>query len=113
MSRNQRRQFICSFCGKNQDQVQRLIAGPGAVYVCSECIDGFSDEKDEERCSFCGKTQSQTQYIRKGPGRARICNECIALCRQIIVEEEHTIAKPGGGWQRSERERPPEHDPHS
>lgn len=28
----------CSFCGKNQDQVKRLIAGPG-VYICDECIE--------------------------------------------------------------------------
>ncbi len=28
----------CSFCGKNQNQVERIIAGPG-VYICSECID--------------------------------------------------------------------------
>ena len=27
----------CSFCGKHQDQVQRLIAGPGA-YICNECV---------------------------------------------------------------------------
>src|SRR5260370_38883021 len=97
MSRNQRRQFTCSFCGKNQDQVQRLIAGPGAFYVCSECIDGFSAEKDEERWSFCGKTQSQTQYIRKCPGRARICNDCCPLCPQIIGQDEHTTATPRVG----------------
>jgi ATP-dependent Clp protease ATP-binding subunit ClpX len=28
---------LCSFCGKHQDQVQRLIAGPG-VFICDECI---------------------------------------------------------------------------
>jgi ATP-dependent Clp protease ATP-binding subunit ClpX len=28
----------CSFCGKSQKQVKRLIAGPG-VYICDECID--------------------------------------------------------------------------
>ena len=28
----------CSFCGKHQDQVDRLIAGPG-VYICNECVD--------------------------------------------------------------------------
>jgi len=28
----------CSFCGKNQDQVRRLVAGPG-VYICDECIE--------------------------------------------------------------------------
>jgi hypothetical protein len=31
--------FHCSFCGKNQDQVGRLIAGPGAVYICNECVE--------------------------------------------------------------------------
>lgn len=28
---------LCSFCGKQQDQVHRLIAGPG-VFICDECI---------------------------------------------------------------------------
>ena len=31
------RKHRCSFCGKTQDQVRRLIAGPGA-YICNECI---------------------------------------------------------------------------
>lgn len=31
--------FVCSFCGKNQQQVRKLIAGPGGVYICDECID--------------------------------------------------------------------------
>nr|WP_314277645.1 ATP-dependent Clp protease ATP-binding subunit ClpX [uncultured Peptostreptococcus sp.] len=30
-------QFKCSFCGKSQDQVKRIIAGPG-VYICDECV---------------------------------------------------------------------------
>ena len=34
-----RAEYHCSFCGKNQDQVKRLIAGPGAVYICDECVD--------------------------------------------------------------------------
>lgn len=33
-----RRLLKCSFCGKTQDQVKRLIAGPG-VYICNECVD--------------------------------------------------------------------------
>jgi hypothetical protein len=28
----------CSFCGKNQDQARRLIAGPNGVFICDECI---------------------------------------------------------------------------
>jgi ATP-dependent Clp protease ATP-binding subunit ClpX len=54
-SKNVRTTYRCSFCGKSQDQVQRLIAGPGGVYICDECID---------------------------------------LCREIIEEEQATIAKP-------------------
>ena len=37
----------CSFCGKTQDQVRKLIAGPN-VYICDECIDLCSDIIDEE-----------------------------------------------------------------
>ena len=32
------RRYNCSFCGKPQEQVQRLIAGPGGVYICDECV---------------------------------------------------------------------------
>jgi len=31
-------QLMCSFCGKRQDQVWRLIAGPGRVYICDQCV---------------------------------------------------------------------------
>ena len=31
-------EYTCSFCGKVQSQVQRLIAGPGRVFICDECI---------------------------------------------------------------------------
>jgi ATP-dependent Clp protease ATP-binding subunit ClpX len=37
----------CSFCGKSQDQVRKLIAGPG-VYICDECIDLCNEILDEE-----------------------------------------------------------------
>jgi ATP-dependent Clp protease ATP-binding subunit ClpX len=29
----------CSFCNKEQDQVELLIGGPGHLYICSECVD--------------------------------------------------------------------------
>ena len=41
-------QYHCSFCGKNQEQVKRLIAGPGAVYICDECVDLCSEIIAEE-----------------------------------------------------------------
>ena len=43
----------CSFCGKTQDMVQKLIAGPEGVFICDECIeictDIIEEELDEER----------------------------------------------------------------
>ncbi|MBN7774615.1 ATP-dependent Clp protease ATP-binding subunit ClpX [Clostridium aminobutyricum] len=41
------KQLKCSFCGKPQDQVRRLIAGPG-VYICDECIELCQDIITEE-----------------------------------------------------------------
>lgn len=38
----EKKQLKCSFCGKNQESVRRLIAGPG-VYICDECIDLCSE----------------------------------------------------------------------
>ena len=38
----------CSFCGKTQEQVNRLIAGPNGAYICDECIDICAEIIDEE-----------------------------------------------------------------
>src|SRR6201982_3986504 len=40
-------QLLCSFCGKSQRQVKKLIAGPG-VYICDECIDLCNEIIEEE-----------------------------------------------------------------
>ena len=37
----------CSFCGKSQDEVKKLIAGP-SVYICNECVDLCNDIIEEE-----------------------------------------------------------------
>ena len=42
MPKNDERILRCSFCGKSQDEVKRLIAGPG-VYICNECVDLCQD----------------------------------------------------------------------
>ncbi len=41
------KQLTCSFCGKPQDQVRRLVAGPG-VYICDECIELCQDIINDE-----------------------------------------------------------------
>jgi len=42
-----KKQVKCSFCGKTQDQVNRIVAGPG-VYICNECIELCSEIIEEE-----------------------------------------------------------------
>jgi ATP-dependent protease Clp ATPase subunit len=92
--KSQRQTYICSFCSKNQDQVQRLIAGPRYVYICDECVAAFSkepQEKLEERglhCSFCDKKQRKVHHLSVGPHGVNICSECIALCQEIVAEEQ-------------------------
>ena len=38
----------CSFCGKTQDQVRRLISGPNGAYICDECVDICAEIIDDE-----------------------------------------------------------------
>ena len=42
-SRSDNKPCYCSFCGKSQDMVRKLIAGPDGVYICDECIDICSE----------------------------------------------------------------------
>jgi len=54
----------CSFCGKSQDQVRKLIAGPG-VYICDECIDLCNEILDEELLESQSKTNTSSSQVKK------------------------------------------------
>ncbi|MEC9452730.1 MAG: ClpX C4-type zinc finger protein, partial [Cyanobacteriota bacterium] len=54
----------CSFCGKSQDQVRKLIAGPG-VYICDECIDLCTEILDEELVDSQGNPRHSSESNRK------------------------------------------------
>ncbi len=54
----------CSFCGKSQDQVRKLIAGPG-VYICDECIDLCNEILDEELIDSQGNARQSSEASRK------------------------------------------------
>jgi len=47
----------------------------------------FSAER-ELRCSFCWKPRSAVRHLVEGPNQVFICDECIALCAEIMAEEE-------------------------
>jgi len=51
LSKNDEKQIRCSFCGKTQEEVNKLISGPG-VYICDECIELCFELIDSEYASF-------------------------------------------------------------
>jgi ATP-dependent Clp protease ATP-binding subunit ClpX len=58
----------CSFCGKSQEQVRKLIAGPG-VYICDECIDLFNEILDEELTESQVAARSAPETKSKAPSK--------------------------------------------
>jgi ATP-dependent Clp protease ATP-binding subunit ClpX len=56
----------CSFCGKSQEQVRKLIAGPG-VYICDECVDLCNEILDEELFESGGPQPTPPTSRRDAP----------------------------------------------
>ena len=74
----------CSFCGKSQDQVRKLIAGPG-VYICDECIDLCNEILDEELLDNQAKYPNSEQIKKKLP---------VEKSHKSIPLELNSIPKP-------------------
>lgn len=53
----------CSFCGKTQEQVNRLISGPNGAFICDECIDICADILEEEAMEEAGMRTSAKEEI--------------------------------------------------
>ena len=45
----------CSFCGKSQTQVKKVVAGPNGVYICNECVALCVEIMTEEGLEFSGR----------------------------------------------------------
>src|SRR6476620_8282248 len=79
-----RDQYRCSFCGKSQEDVRRLIAGPGA-YICDECVELCREivaEEDLSASTPAGKqaepqepVSSSSQIANRKDDHIRICLE--------------------------------------
>ncbi|HXK34135.1 MAG TPA: ATP-dependent Clp protease ATP-binding subunit ClpX [Dehalococcoidia bacterium] len=81
-SRTTRVQYHCSFCGKNQDQVKRLIAGPGAVYICDECVELCREIIDEEAA---GPAKAKPGSAQRTPPPRQIFDQ---LSEYVVGQEQ-------------------------
>ncbi|MCC6438508.1 MAG: ATP-dependent Clp protease ATP-binding subunit ClpX, partial [Acidimicrobiales bacterium] len=68
----------CSFCGKSQKQVKKLIAGPG-VYICDECIDLCNEIIEEELSA-----QSEVRFDELPKPR-----EIYSFLNDYIIGQDH------------------------
>jgi ATP-dependent Clp protease ATP-binding subunit ClpX len=80
-TRSGKPQYRCSFCGKSQEDVRRLIAGPGAVYICDECVELCREIIDEEELNV---SKSDFTLGRQIPKPKRIAE----LLDQYVIGQE-------------------------
>ena len=86
MARDEYKSVRCSFCGKHQEQVERIIAGPGA-YICNECVRLCMDILNEDR------VEDDQQPARDMPDVIPTPQEiCQVLNEYIIGQEDAKVA---------------------
>jgi ATP-dependent Clp protease ATP-binding subunit ClpX len=79
-TRGTRGQYHCSFCGKGQEHVRRLIAGPGAVYICDECVELCREIIDEDQTP---------QAQNRGPStKVPTPHRIVELLDQYVIGQE-------------------------
>jgi len=89
----------CSFCGKSEDAVRRLTAGPN-VHICDECVDLCNDVLERESakevtaksetptsavasCALCHLPKDATELRMIGENGA-LCVACIEMVRSVV-----------------------------
>lgn len=69
------RTYTCSFCGKQQNQVERLIAGPGNTYICDECVNLCREIIEEE-----GAIRQPEEVAKGETNPSQVCSSCGTRC---------------------------------
>jgi hypothetical protein len=101
-SRKPEGELFCSFCGRSDTEVTKLIAGPG-VYICDGCVALVCQVAEEGapldtllapieplptgsrlKCSFCAKPNSRVSAV-VAANRLAICPDCIQLCGEVLA----------------------------
>ncbi len=76
-------EYNCSFCGKDQESVKRLIAGPGSVYICDGCVELCREIIDEEQGEQTSTARAKPR-VSKVPSPERI----VSLLNQYVIGQE-------------------------
>ena len=94
----------CSFCGAPRRELERLLAGPGPVFICGGCVAqanlavqhrsarGMRSVPTEEdaTCSFCRNASAVGGVMAEADpkGSPRICARCTETCRRLVTSED-------------------------
>ena len=94
-----RNELVCSFCGKTNSQVRKMIAGPN-VYICNECIDLCKSMIDESKSYRNSAKKAGCRSLLRSRlnwttmSSNRILPRRALLSRFIIIIRESDISKP-------------------
>jgi len=75
----------CSFCGKTEDQVFRLLSGPNGVYICDECVSLAYDVIKEEKASALSGRGEDAQGVVKSPPKPQ---EIVDRLNEYVIGQE-------------------------
>jgi hypothetical protein len=95
----------CSFCGAPRRELDKLLAGPGPVFICGGCVgraagviaggplDGTGmhrvDAEDDPTCTFCGNGGATAGPMAEADdGSPRICASCSSTCQRIVRDDK-------------------------
>jgi len=112
MRRNGMAQKFCSFCGRSSDKVEKLIAGPGNVYICNECVELFhdilqSDQKlkpvatTKDKRDIPTPSQIKSELDKYVIGQERVKKSSLLLC--TIITRECFLVKMQTMWRSKSR----------
>ena len=89
----------CSFCGKSNDKVKKLVAGPKGVHICDKCVaicvekclcTDSEPKKEKLTCQFCDNSPDKAKkvYIVKANDcQICICNKCLSVCVYALIDQ--------------------------
>ena len=87
--------LVCSFCGKGQEEVRKLIAGP-TVYICDECIDLCNDIIREEASTDTGQKANILLIGPTGSGKTLLAQTLAKMLHvPFTIADATTLTEAG------------------